>query len=156
LLYWRDDSPPTSITPGWKISLENIHPEKRNILIFSCHWNGSQVDIGEHFSQTQDANLVFINLLCTGQIESSFILNSFEKGADGVLITGCASEECHYDFGTDYAEKSIEKTRMLTHMLGIESHRLGYSRLPKGDTDQFVKTVRTFVNEILKNPEPVS
>lgn len=148
---------PAHFTHQWMDDhYRSIQADKTNIFVISCHWNGSHVDTDTNFQlKKKNVNLIFVHLLCTGQLESAFLLNLLEKGADGVLVTGCLSDDCHYDFGTHQAEKTVETTRQLSHMLGFSSNQMQYKRLPKADTDQFVKVVNNYIKSIAPKSKTV-
>jgi len=129
--------------------LSAMDPKKKNVIVFSCQWNGSHID-GTAFPdfQSKETNVLFAHFMCTGRLESSFVFQALNKGADGVLVTGCSSGECHYDFGVHQAEKTVETTRRLIHLLGFESFRFGYSQIKGADPETFSQEVKNFVDEL--------
>jgi len=146
--------PSSAIAPGqftqdWLThKLEKVQPDKENIVVFSCNWNGSVVNPSEHTElKPGNANLIFINAMCTGRIEMSFIFNALEKGADRVLIAGCKIEDCHFEFGAKQFAETYKKVDSLAHMLGIESGTIKYEQIPEGDTARFIEVVNDFVEE---------
>ncbi len=140
---------PGKFTQNWLThKLEKLDTKKENIVIFSCNWNGSVVNPAEHPDlDPHDANLIFINTMCAGRIEMSFIFNALEKGVDRVLITGCKIEDCHFEFGAKKFAETYKKIEQLAHMLGIEDGKIKYEQIPEGDTAQFIKKVNEFVME---------
>ncbi len=140
---------PGQFTQDWLThKLEKLQPEKENIVIFSCNWNGSVVNPSEHPEiKPRNSNLIFINTMCAGRIEMSFIFNALEKGADRVLVVGCKVDDCHFEFGAKKFAETYKKTEQLAHMLGIEPEKICYKQIPEGDTVQFINVVNTFVKE---------
>ncbi len=141
--------PSSAIKPGhytsnWlEYKLKNIQPNTKNVVVFSCHWNGSTFDM-----KTGKTNVIFINTMCTGRIETTFILKALELGADGVLVTGCSTDECHYEFGANKFIETYDKTKKLANMLGIDDKIIGYSQIPEGKTDKFIESVNGFIKQL--------
>ena len=64
---------------------------------------------------------------CTGRIDPLFALKAFEKGADGVLISGCHPGDCHYSEGNYYARRKFELLERMIHHLGIPEERFKWT-----------------------------
>ena len=88
--------------------------------------------------------------MCSGRLESSFVLQALEAGADGVLVTGCSEDSCHYEFGAKVAVTSFEKTKQLVRMIGFDTRRIQHQKITGNDTEQFTKKVNEFVSTIKK------
>lgn len=156
---------PSAIIPryfnqGWlDQKLNTMDPKKKNVVVFTCQWNGSHID-GSAFPdfQSKNTNVMFAHFMCSGRLESSFIFRALNQGADGVLVTGCSTGECHYGFGVSQAQKTVETTRKLIHLLGLDSKRFGYSQIQGADPEAFIQAVNGFIKALpSKNiSEPVS
>jgi len=48
-------------------------------------------------------NVVPIQVMCSGSVSPLYIFSAFNKGADGVLVSGCHPGDCHYIKGNYYA-----------------------------------------------------
>ena len=70
------------------------------IIGIVCNWcsyaGADTAGVGRY---KQPANLRLLRVPCTGRIDPLFALKAFEKGADGVLISGCHPGDCHYSEG---------------------------------------------------------
>jgi len=145
--------PSSAIQPGrftsdWlDFKLQTIDPNKKSVVIFSCSWNGADF---EQFSKVKikDTNLIFIQTMCTGRIESSFILKALEKDTAGVLVVGCAADECHYEFGAKRFAETYAKVQQIAYMLGYEKDRLEYATVSGKNTERFVKIVNDYARNI--------
>ncbi len=137
--------------------LSTLDPVKKNVVVFSCQWNGSHID-GTAFPdfQTKHTKILFSHFMCTGRFESSFVFQALNRGADGVLVTGCSSEECHYNFGVHQAQKTVDITRQLLHLLGWESSRFGYAQIKGGNPKKFTQAVKNFAEHLTPNNTPES
>ena len=116
------------------------------VVLFTCNWNAySSLEAAGRASLTYQACVHPVRVLCLGQLSPGTILKAFERGADGVLLLGCPPGSCHYEFGRQCAERSIEETRRLAALLGIHAGRLGIDSLGPGEGGAFVEKVNEFV-----------
>lgn len=65
-----------------------------------------------------------IPVVCIGKVDATDILNAFNKGADGVLLLGCADGDCHFQDGNQEARKRIYLLHKILASFGIEKERL--------------------------------
>lgn len=145
--------PSSAIQPGrytsdWlEFKLQGIKPDTRNVVVFSCSWNGADY---EKFAKTKikNTNLIFIQTMCTGRIESSYILKALEQGASGVLVVGCAADECHYEFGAKRFADTYAKVQQIAYMLGFKKDRLEYATISGKNTEKFVEIVKDYARKI--------
>jgi coenzyme F420-reducing hydrogenase delta subunit len=106
-------------------------PKKLNIIAFGCYWCGAgenDINAIEDFN-----NYKLIKLMCSGRINTALILQTFERGADGVVVFGCAEGKCHYQEGNLNALDQQKTIKALLIMLGIEPQRF------KVELDDFSK-----------------
>jgi len=143
---------PSYNTQDWLTQrLNTIDPKRKNVIVFTCHWNGSHVDeIAFPDFSSDKTQIIFIHLMCSGRLESSFVLQSLESGVDGVLVTGCSEDSCHYEFGAKVAVTTFAKTKQLVRMLGFDTRRIQHQKITGNDTQQFTKKVNAFVSTIKK------
>jgi formate dehydrogenase beta subunit len=141
--------PSSAIQPGrytsdWlSYKLKNIDAKKQNIVVFSCNWNGADFN-KVSTSKNANVNLIFIQTMCTGRIESTFLLRALEEGADGVFVVGCSPDECHYEFGAKRFAETYAKVQQLAHMLGYDKNRIEYETISDKNTDKFVEVVNNY------------
>jgi F420-non-reducing hydrogenase iron-sulfur subunit len=86
--------------------------------------------------------------MCSGRVSPGFILRAFERGADGVFVSGCHIGDCHYGFGNRRAEKQIDRARRLVEMLGLEPDRLRLEWISASEGDKFATAIGDFVERI--------
>jgi len=59
------------------------------IIAFACYWcSYAGADLAGVSRLQYPPSIRLIRLMCSGMLVSSYILKAFEKGADGVLVTG--------------------------------------------------------------------
>jgi coenzyme F420-reducing hydrogenase delta subunit len=56
-----------------------------------------------------------------------FIIKAFERGADGVIVSGCHPADCHYTAGNYHARRRFGVFRDLMGFLGVDLERLTFS-----------------------------
>jgi len=89
-------------------------------------------------------------LLSLGKLSPGLILDAFEKGADGVLITSC-DDSCHFgDSCNTWAERRAETAMDFLASIGIEKERIKYHMLHGQDGDSFLHTANQLTEEIKK------
>lgn len=70
---------PREIPEGWE-------PE---ILAFACHYCAfAAADLAGVMRLSYPTNVYIIRLPCTGKLDESYVLRAFERGVDGVFVTG--------------------------------------------------------------------
>ena len=70
------------------------------------------------------------------------------KGADGVLITGCRPNECHYDFGNAATERRMEAMKDLIRDAGLDPRRLRVEWMSAGEGERYAGVVKDFLSEL--------
>ena len=119
------------------------------ILVFACNWcsyGGADVAGVSRFQYPPDVQIV--RVMCSGRVDPGFVLRAFNKGADGVLVTGCHLGDCHYQDGNYKAEKRVEMLYTLLGQLGIQSERLGLEWISAAEGQRFANVITDFVGKI--------
>ena len=94
------------------------------LAVFQCQYClYSEAD--QRWMDTQLPQYIkLIKVPCTGRISPLFVLNAVQGGADGILISGCKPEKCHFKEGNLGARRQLDEfARFLTY-LGMEAGRL--------------------------------
>jgi len=93
-------------------------------------------------------NVRIIRVMCTGRVDPTFILKAFEKGADGVLISGCHPGDCHYIEGN---YKALRRTLLLKRMLsdfGIDPRRLRLEWISASEGERWAEVTREMTETV--------
>jgi F420-non-reducing hydrogenase iron-sulfur subunit len=69
-------------------------------------------------------NVRIILVPCTGRVDVVHILHAFEKGVDGVFLSGCLLGDCHYLSGSYRATKRVAKVKQYLQECGVEPERV--------------------------------
>ena len=66
--------------------MEEFEP---SIIAFVCNWcTYTAADLAGTSRLTYPKNIRLIRVMCTGRIQSGFLLNAFSQSAHGVLVSG--------------------------------------------------------------------
>ncbi|KPJ54196.1 methyl-viologen-reducing hydrogenase subunit delta [candidate division TA06 bacterium DG_24] len=121
------------------------------IVAFACNWCSYPAADSAGVGRMQyPSNVRVIRVMCAGRINPSFVLKAFELGADGVLVSGCHIEDCHYLFGARRAGDQYEKVEQLVHLLGLEKERLRLERISAAEAPKWAQVIRDFVADVKK------
>ena len=101
-------------------------------------------------------NIKQVNILSLGKLGPKLILEMFEKGADGVLITPCNDasshdDGCHFgDMCNTWTEKRVETARDLLSSIGMEKKRIKHHKLSSHNKEEFLQIANQMVEYIQK------
>lgn len=129
--------------PGMEVKKE------LKIIGFLCNWcsyGGADTAGVARFGQPTDLRV--IRLPCTGRMDPLFVLRSFMAGADGVLVSGCHPNDCHYTSGNFYARRRMEVLKHFMPILGIEPDRFEYTWVSASEGAKWQQVVTGFTNRI--------
>ena len=119
------------------------------IAAFVCNWcTYTGADLAGTSRLKYAPNIKMIRVPCTGRIDPVFIIKAFEKGADGVLISGCHPNDCHYNTGNFHARRRWIFFRELLDFMGIDSTRLHFSWVSASEGKKFVDVVTEVVEKV--------
>ncbi|MBA7473375.1 hypothetical protein ES707_08714 [subsurface metagenome] len=119
------------------------------IVVFCCNWcSYTGADLAGTSRLKIKPNARVIRTMCSGRVEPSFILYSFARGADGVMVAGCHPGDCHYSTGNYKARRRIMLLQKVLPQLGIEPDRLRLDWISASEGTKFQSSVNEFVDEI--------
>ena len=118
------------------------------IVAFFCNWcTYTAADLAGVSRIKHAPNIRVIRVMCSGRVDPQFILDSFAKGADGVLIGGCHPGDCHYQEGNYKCLRRFQLLKRVVNSLGIEKERLRLEWISASEGDK----VRLVVNDMVAN-----
>jgi len=98
------------------------------ITAFVCNWcTYTGADLAGTSRLHMAANVRIIRLPCTGRIDPLLILKAFERGSDGVIVSGCHPADCHYTSGNYHARRRFTVFNDLMEFVGLDQRRLTFS-----------------------------
>ncbi len=126
------------------------------IVSFCCHYcSYGAADLAGTSKMSYPINVEIIRVPCSGRVDPLHVLRAFEEGADGVMVTGCLKDQCHFVSGNIYAEKRMQKLAKELEAIGLGG-RLVFELMSAGMASKWVETASSFYDRILKlGPNPL-
>ena len=119
------------------------------IVSFLCNWcSYTGADLAGTSRMKYAHNIRIIRVMCSGRIDPTFVLESFKKGADGVLICGCHPGDCHYHEGNYKCLRRYYLIKRYIEQLGIEPERLHLEWISASEGKQFAELADSFTERI--------
>lgn len=120
-----------------------------NIVAFLCNWcSYAGADAAGTARLRQPENIRIIRVPCSGRVNPLFILKAFKLGADGVLVSGCHPNDCHYAEGNFYARRRLEFLKEFLPFMGIDPKRFSYQWVSASEGQKWQNVVVNFVKRI--------
>ncbi len=119
------------------------------IVAFLCKWCSSAgSDLAGVSRMEYPPNVIPIQVMCSGSVSPLYILSAFNKGADGVLVSGCHPGDCHYIKGNFYARRRIALVKRLLEFIGLEHQRFQMSWVSAAEGTKYTQIIKDFVQEL--------
>lgn len=114
-----------------------------NTVVFACNWcSYAGADLAGLSRLQYPANQRIMRTMCSGRVDSEFILHAFEKGAPIVLVSGCHFADCHYIDANRWTVKRVEKLWDKMEKLGIRPERLQLEWISAAEGQKWARTMR--------------
>ncbi len=128
------------------------------IVVFACNWCSYPAADAAGINRLQyPANVRIIRTMCMGRVDPGFVLKALAMGADGVLVSGCHFEDCHYSFGARKAAEQYEKLKKIVNLLGIEDGRIRQEFISAAEFPKFARVMKEMVAQVKKlGPSPLA
>ncbi len=127
------------------------------IIAFLCNWcTYTGADLAGTSRLQYPANVRIIRLMCTGAVDTIYILKALIEGADGVLIGGCHPGDCHYQTGNYKARRRVVILKKILNQFGYDEERIWLRWISASEGKLFADTITEIVKELKeKGPNPV-
>jgi coenzyme F420-reducing hydrogenase delta subunit len=119
------------------------------IVAFVCNWctyAGADLTGTSRIKYAQ--NVKIIRFPCTGRIDFILLLKAFGEGADGIIVSGCHPNDCHYTSGNFHARRRWIMFRSLLDLMGIDVRRIQYFWVSAAEGAKWADVVNSTVNDI--------
>ncbi len=117
--------------------------EKRpTLVVFACRWG---VDVSEHLAGL--TTRVF-TVPCAGMIQPAMAETALNAGVDGVVISACAENDCHYRAGDELLKLRFSGIRRPTFKTGVDRDRIRILFLSQTQKRDFSQQLEDFVNKL--------
>ena len=119
------------------------------VLAFVCNWcTYTGADLTGTSRIKYSSNVKIIRFPCTGRIDFMLILKAFANGSDGVIVSGCHPNDCHYTSGNFHARRRWMLFRNLLDFLGIDVRRIRFSWVSAAEGAKWAEVVNETVAAI--------
>lgn len=95
-------------------------------------------------------NATVARVQCIGRLDPVSVLEIFEKGADGVILAGCKTPDCHYQEGNEQAELAVSILKRLLNLSGLGAERLKLFLVPPFEENHLNSVIKGFADEVSK------
>ena len=129
-----------------------------NIIGFLCNWcSYTGADLAGTSRMKIPPSLKTIRVMCSGRIDPLFVLKSFIKGADGVMMMGCHPGDCHYQKGNYNTRRRFVMLSSIFETLGLEKERIGLWWVSASEATRFAQVTNEYTKEMEKlGPNPTA
>ncbi len=136
------------------VAIEEFEPD---VVAFSCHYCAyAAADLAGVMRLSYPTNVKIVKLPCTGRLDPLYVLQAFEKGADGVYVAGCLEGNCHYISGNTQARKRVEFLKKVLDQVGVGRDRLEMYNMSSAQGTRFAEVATEFTERIRRlGPSPV-
>jgi F420-non-reducing hydrogenase iron-sulfur subunit len=98
------------------------------VVAFVCNWcTYTGADLAGTNRLKMAPNVRVLRVPCSSRVSPLFVIKAFERGADGVIVSGCHTGDCHYGTGNYHARRRFAVLRELLDLLGVEPGRVTFS-----------------------------
>jgi F420-non-reducing hydrogenase iron-sulfur subunit len=119
------------------------------VMAFVCNWcTYTGADLAGTSRIQMASNVRIIRLPCTGRIDPLFIMKAFERGADGVIVSGCHPADCHYTAGNYHARRRFAVSRELFGFMGIDPRRITFSWVSASEGGKWAEVVNDTTSRV--------
>ncbi len=126
------------------------------IVAFLCHWcTYTGADLAGTTRQQYPPNVRIVHLMCSGAVDSIYIVKALMDGADGVFIGGCHPHDCHYQTGNYKARRRVAVIKRILGDLGVPMERIRLKWISASEGKLFADTMTAFTEELRRmGPNP--
>lgn len=128
--------------------MENFEPK---IVAFVCNWcTYAGADLTGTSRIKYASNVKIIRFPCTGRIDFMILMKAFANGADGIIVSGCHPNDCHYSSGNFHARRRWMVFRNLLDFMGVDNERIIFSWVSAAEGARWAVVVNTAVDKVRK------
>jgi coenzyme F420-reducing hydrogenase delta subunit len=119
------------------------------IVAFVCNWcTYTGADLAGTSRLKMEANVRVIRVACSSRVNPLFIIKAFERGADGVIVSGCHTGDCHYSTGNYYARRRFAILRDLLQFMGVDDDRVTFSWVSASEGNKWQEVVNETTDRV--------
>lgn len=121
------------------------------IIAFVCNWcTYAGADLTGTSRTKYASNVRIVRFPCTGRIDFMLLMKAFAQGADGVIVSGCHPNDCHYTSGNFHARHRWVLYRGLLDFMGFDTRRVHFSWVSAAEGAKWANLVNSVTDDIKK------
>ena len=131
---------------GKEEAVDQFEPK---IIAFLCNWcTYTGADLAGTSRLQYPPNVRIVRLMCTGAVDTIYVLKALMEGADGVLIGGCHPGDCHYQHGNYKARRRVAILKEILSQIGFDDERIWLRWISASEGKLFADTVTEMVGTL--------
>jgi len=112
------------------------------VVAFVCNWcTYTGADLAGTSRLKMEPNVRVIKLPCSSRVNPLFLIKAFERGADGVIVSGCHTGDCHYSTGNYHARRRFAILHDLLQFMGVEEDRVTFAWVSASEGNKWQQVV---------------
>lgn len=121
------------------------------IVAFVCNWcTYAGADLTGTSRIKYATNVKIIRLPCTGRIDFMLLMKALANGADGIIVSGCHPNDCHYTSGNFHARRRWMMFRSISEFMGIDIRRIHFTWVSAAEGARWAEVVNTTTEKIME------
>ncbi len=136
----------------------SARPWSPRIVGFLCNWcSYTGADLAGVSRLQYTPEFIPIRVMCSGSVDTAYIIKAILEGADGVFVGGCHLGDCHYLNGNYKSRRRVAVVKEVFEGMGIDPRRLRLEWISASESGKFARTVTAFETELRElGPNPLS
>jgi coenzyme F420-reducing hydrogenase delta subunit len=119
------------------------------IVAFVCNWcTYAGADLTGTSRIRHQPNVRVVRLPCTGRIDFMLVMAALASAADGVIVSGCHPNDCHYTSGNFHARRRWTVYRDLLDFVGVDVRRVVFSWVSAAEGAKWASLVDQVTDEV--------
>jgi coenzyme F420-reducing hydrogenase delta subunit len=140
---------PMTETQNSELKTQNSLDWQPRILAFLCNWcSYAGADLAGVSRLQYPPNVRVIRVPCSARVDPLFVLAALQRGADGVLVSGCHPGDCHYLSGNLVARRRFVLLKALLDEAGFETDRVHFSWVSAAEGARFAELIREVTDKV--------
>lgn len=128
---------------------------EKKIVGLICNWcTSNAADMAGTSRLEYPSTIRPIKVMCSGAVDTAYILRAFFSGADGVLVGGCHPGDCHYINGNYKARRRIAILKEIFKALDLEPERVELEWISATEGAKFARVVTELTERLEKMGSP--
>lgn len=119
--------------------------EGPHLFVFMCE-NSNPPEICSQVHHR--ASVACMTLPCMGMVQPSMINIPFAEGLDGVMISGCQVNDCHYRYGNMHLVARVKGERRPALRKNVDQSRIKFYLSSEVQKKDFIAEIEAFADEL--------